>query len=452
MDLNIGSASPSNDGNSLESDGFWDDDDSEELDDEEEDERILYECLNISYYEYLQSFGGLSGFFCEIDVEFLADRFNQTDLSREFRDFERAFKVILDQYDYCRLCRMMPCESRRRAHQSQENAHESSLSLSSIDSTVSSEFYPLSKGLRRRHFLYHKPLSPELEADAFYLYGALHARFIITSRGLSKMAEKCRRGDFGTCPRVGCFGQPVLPLGTSDRLFQSTVRLYCPRCQDVYRHPLAGNFKFRENRHPLSQVWEKNLLDHPLLDGAFFGTSFAHMILQQFVELRPQPVFGDLAPTLANLAAARLILISLFASAPVGTNLKLADDELIASDDSEKSIASTLGDVPVTSHSINIAKDVEQAVAVVKGKLEEFFPDLTGSAHVQDTLSTGSKSSSDSLAATPSLLERKRQFLLKFINSRHVPKLFGFNVCHARKTLQAQDSLLSKVASKSCTP
>ena len=39
------------------------------------------------------------------------------------------------------------------------------------------------------------------------------------------------QGKFGTCPKVYCEQQNVIPIGMSNTLKTSRVKIYCPRCK-----------------------------------------------------------------------------------------------------------------------------------------------------------------------------------------------------------------------------
>nr|GEY73394.1 putative casein kinase II subunit beta-4 isoform X1 [Tanacetum cinerariifolium]GEY82899.1 putative casein kinase II subunit beta-4 isoform X1 [Tanacetum cinerariifolium] len=85
--------------------------------------------------------------------------------------------------------------------------------------------------------------------------------------GMAAMLEKYKNYDFGRCPRVYCCGQPCLPVGQSDIPRSSTVKIYCPKCEDIY-YPRS---KYQGN-----------------IDGAYFGTTFPHLFLMSYGHLKPQ--------------------------------------------------------------------------------------------------------------------------------------------------------------------
>ncbi|KAJ5079672.1 casein kinase ii subunit beta [Anaeramoeba ignava] len=105
-----------------------------------------------------------------------------------------------------------------------------------------------------------------VESAAEMLYGLIHARYIITTPGMQLMTTKYQNGEFGRCPRVFCEKQPCLPVGLSDNVRQDTVKLFCPRCEKLY---------------------VPKLLRHASMDGAYFGTTFAHFLLHSQPELQP---------------------------------------------------------------------------------------------------------------------------------------------------------------------
>ncbi|ODQ78213.1 hypothetical protein BABINDRAFT_162877 [Babjeviella inositovora NRRL Y-12698] len=154
-------------------------------------------------------------YFCDIDFEYITDRFNLTGLSTEVNRISAAIDIITDNAKI----EGQPAE-----------------------------------------------VKEQLEYNARFLYGLVHARYIITQRGLAKMLEKYRNGDFGYCPRVYCKLQPLLPVGLNDSPRLQPVKLYCPRCEDLY-NPKSSR--------------------HAAIDGAFFGSSFPAMFFQAYPHLVP---------------------------------------------------------------------------------------------------------------------------------------------------------------------
>lgn len=124
-------------------------------------------------------------------------------------------------------------------------------------------------------------LRGSLDVQARLLYGLIHARWIVTARGLSKMVwndssiipisdssqiDKYKRAEFGRCPRVMCLLQPLLPVGLTDIPYEKSVKLYCGRCEDLYS-PKSSR--------------------HGSIDGAYFGTTFPHLLFLVYPTLIP---------------------------------------------------------------------------------------------------------------------------------------------------------------------
>jgi len=188
--------------------------------DEEDEEEESSEEMSSSEeaLNWIQWFCSLKGneFFVEVDEEYIQDDFNLTGLSSNVPNYELALDVILD--------------------------------------TEAEE--PLSEEQQET-----------IEAAAEVLYGLIHARYILTARGLAQMSEKCSNGSStGRCPRVYCQGQALIPVGLSDLPRLHTVKLYCPRCRDIY-FP-----KYARHQH---------------IDGAFFGTTFPHLLVQSYPDMVP---------------------------------------------------------------------------------------------------------------------------------------------------------------------
>ncbi|KAK1399942.1 Casein kinase II subunit beta [Heracleum sosnowskyi] len=114
-----------------------------------------------------------------------------------------------------------------------------------------------------------------VETAAEMLYGLIHVRYVLTTKGQAAMMEKYKNAEFGRCPRVYCSGQPCLAVGESDIPRQSTVKIYCPKCEDIY-YPRS---RFQGN-----------------LDGAYFGTTFPHLFLMTYGNLKPQKTLQSYIP------------------------------------------------------------------------------------------------------------------------------------------------------------
>uniref|UniRef100_A0A0G4HXQ7 Casein kinase II subunit beta n=1 Tax=Chromera velia CCMP2878 TaxID=1169474 RepID=A0A0G4HXQ7_9ALVE len=176
---------------------------------------------------WIQWFCSLEGheFFCEVDEEFLRDNFNLHGLRGRIRLYDQALDMVL---------KSEPPDDDEQTD----------------------------------------PTFMEIYRDAADLYGLAHARFIITPRGLQAMREKFLRGQFGHCPRALCDRQTCLPVGLAEDLRTARVKLYCPKCQEVYL--------------PKGSKGD--------VDGAFFGPSFPHLFLQAFSSLVPLDIPTPFVP------------------------------------------------------------------------------------------------------------------------------------------------------------
>jgi len=176
-------------------------------------------------FQFISSRG--NEYFCEIDEDYLTDRFNLTGLNTEVQYYQYALDLVTDVFDM------------------------------EVDDDM----------------------REQIEKSARHLYGLVHARYIVTTRGLAKMVslwcchewrflsnnlfqmEKYKQGVFGKCPRVICESQHLLPMGQHDTSGKSNVKLYCAKCEDIY-NPKSSR--------------------HNSIDGAYFGTSFHNILFQVY--------------------------------------------------------------------------------------------------------------------------------------------------------------------------
>ena len=110
------------------------------------------------------------------------------------------------------------------------------------------------------------------------VYGLIHKRFINTPLGLGLIREKFLDGIFGNCPRLLCNKQVMLPVGLSEDMRYSQVKVFCPLCQEVYK-PINIFYGYQTG---------KKIYKFDLPDGVFFGTSFPQTFLLNFPDLDPR--------------------------------------------------------------------------------------------------------------------------------------------------------------------
>lgn len=182
------------------------------------DQYVTDTSTDITEY-WIDLFLGIKGneYFCDIDDDYIRDRFNLTGLAQEVSHLSVLVDLITDAIDM---------ENDDRSEEERKAT----------------------------------------EHDARMLYGLIHARYILTLRGLTKMFDKFRNGDFGFCPRVNCQLHPLLPVGLSDQPRVASVKLYCAKCEDFYNP--------KSNRHSV-------------VDGAYFGKSFPAMFLLNYHQAIP---------------------------------------------------------------------------------------------------------------------------------------------------------------------
>ena len=150
-------------------------------------------------------------FFIEVDDEYNQDDFNLTGLPQIVPYYDDALGIILDEDD-------------------QDNVPEEDQAM--------------------------------LETACQMLYGLVHSRFILTTKGQQALYEKYVSGVFGLCWNDSCASQKryVLPIG-SDVVGQGGTNVFCPGCGECY---IPRNPKLAQ------------------LDGAYFGSTAAHMLVLQF--------------------------------------------------------------------------------------------------------------------------------------------------------------------------
>jgi casein kinase II subunit beta len=121
--------------------------------------------------------------------------------------------------------------------------------------SVVDNYQTVLKFLKGRWYAYEEGSHRSLDQQAKALYAYIHARYILTYNGAKEIQLKYSKKVYGTCPRVFCNGQPLLPIGFSVFYGESTAKTYCPCCQDIYETEVV-------------------------IDSACFGPYFPHFFVQ----------------------------------------------------------------------------------------------------------------------------------------------------------------------------
>ncbi|KAF9685470.1 hypothetical protein SADUNF_Sadunf03G0057900 [Salix dunnii] len=177
-------------------------------------------------------------FFCEVDDDYIQDDFNLCGLSTQVPYYDYALDLISDV----------------------ESSHGD---------------------------MFTEEQNELVESAAEMLYGLIHARYILTSKGMAAMLDKYKSYDFGRCPRVHCCGQPCLPVGQSDIPRSSNIKICCPRSEGFFSR------SFRSLVHVHLPFYQSSIRD---IDGAYFGTTFPHLFLMTYGHLKPQKVVQSYVP------------------------------------------------------------------------------------------------------------------------------------------------------------
>lgn len=196
------------------------------------------------YTPWIQHFCELFGheYFVPVAQEFIEDDFNLTGLSLQVLYYREALYTILDYQVDCAEDEDVKSKSNSRSNGGNGSGN----------------------GNGNKKDLPNKAL---LSRSTELLYGLIHARYIVSKPGLTAMASKFERNEFGACPRYYCDGMHLIPVGSTDIPGQETVRLYCPCCNDIY---IPSSSRYLN------------------IDGAFFGTTFPGLLVKMFPEIENQ--------------------------------------------------------------------------------------------------------------------------------------------------------------------
>lgn len=178
-----------------------------------------------SLQSWISWFCSLSGheYYAEVPEDFIQDDFNLTGLSAIVPYYDEALEMILD------LEPEEPSDDDQLADQEDEEEEE--------EPSEEDDGFWKERPIATKRRSGERAHPSVVEPYAAMLYGLIHQRYLLTRNGLRLMAERYLAEQFGFCPRVYCGKCPVIPCGRYDEAGREGVRLYCPRCMDLYNPP-----------------------------------------------------------------------------------------------------------------------------------------------------------------------------------------------------------------------
>lgn len=114
------------------------------------------------------------------------------------------------------------------------------------------------------------------------LYILAHQRYIFTKTGSDGMLDRVLNKEYGGCPRYGCKGTPLIPIGLSNQYGKSNTMVYCHNCNNLFE--AKGSLK--------------------KLDGAAWGSSFAHFLVLTYPYQFEKKALSSYIPKIFGFAVA----------------------------------------------------------------------------------------------------------------------------------------------------
>jgi casein kinase II subunit beta len=103
-----------------------------------------------------------------------------------------------------------------------------------------------------------KPSKNFEEEGKLYLYA--HQRYVFTKLGCESVLDRVLEKEFGSCPKYGCEGIPVIPIGLFNEYGKGKSKVYCHNCECIYEP--KGSLK--------------------KLDGCAWGSGFCHFLILSY--------------------------------------------------------------------------------------------------------------------------------------------------------------------------